>query len=276
MQVIRPFSPWIVPFVLAAGLQLQPALAADVETNTPGELRVAYRTDDKPVSFLQDGKPTGFLIELVNEIARRAGLKVTYVSTTFAAMLPGVQNHQLDTAAFGVLVTPKRAGVVNFTTATGYGQARLVSRKNAPLAAIERAGGKTVAVTTGSALIPLLQTIAPTVTIKEFPNIASSANALIAGQVDGLFTGIATASHLVEQHPELATTQTVESGMNALPVAKDRPRLLAAMNQAIAAMMKDGTYSRLFTKWNEPTIGIPERMFHDYPGMPRPAAAAAR
>jgi len=272
----RPLSPWPIAFVLAMGLHWPAARAADVETGTPGELRVAYRTDDKPVSFLQDGKPTGFLVEFVNEIARRTGLHVTYVSTSFAAMLPSVQNHQLDTAAFGVLVTPKRAEVVSFTTATGYGQARLVSRKDAPVEAIERAGGKTVAVTTGSALIPLLKTIAPTVTIKEFPNIASSANALIARQVDGLFTGIATAAHLVEQHPELTATQTVESGMNALPVAKDRPRLLAAMNQAIAGMMKDGTYARLFTKWNEPTIGIPERMFHDYPGMARPAAAAER
>lgn len=265
---------WFILFTLAAGLHSQPVLAADVETNTPGEMRVAYRTDDKPVSFLQDGKPTGFLIEMVNEIARRMGLQVTYVSTTFAAMLPGVKNHQLDTAAFGVLVTPEREAVVNFTTATGYGQARLVSRKNAPMQAVEQADGKTIAVTTGSALIPLLKKVAPTVTIKEFPNIASSTNALIASQVDGLFTGIATASHLVEQHPELAVTQTVESGRNALPVAKDRPKLLAAMNTAIAGMMHDGTYAKLFAKWNDPSVGIPQRMYSDYPGMPRAAAGA--
>src|SRR5690349_1248176 len=149
-QMNRPLSQWLIAFVLVTGLNLPAARAADVETGTPGELKVAYRTDDKPVSFLQDGKPTGFLVELVDEIARRIGLRVTYVSTTFAAMLPGVQNHQLDTAAFGVLVTPKREAVVSFTTATGYGQARLVSRKNAPVESIEAAGGKTVAVTTGS------------------------------------------------------------------------------------------------------------------------------
>ena len=263
-----------VSFALATSLPLNAAIAAGVETNVAGELRVAYRTDDKPVSFLQDGKPTGFLIELVDDIARRLGLQVTYVSTTFAAMVPAVQNHQLDTAAFGVLVTPKRAAVVDFTTPVGYGQAQLVSRRNAPLAAIERADGKTVAVTTASALIPLLQKIAPKVTIKEFPNIASSTNALIAGQVDGLFTGNATAGHLVEQHPELTATQTVESGINALPVAKDRPKLLAALNQALASAMKDGTFTRLFVKWNGPAMAIPQRLFSDYPGMPHPAPDA--
>lgn len=259
-------------FALAACLQASGVDAADLHTNSPGMLRVAYRADDKPVSFLQDGKPTGFMIDLMNAMVQRMGLKVTYVSTAFAAMVPAVQNHQYDTAAFGVLVTPKREKVVDFTTAVGYGQAQLVSRKDAPLATVESAAGKTVAITRGSALIPLLQKIAPQVTIREFPNIASSTNALLAGQVDGLFTGNATAKHLVEKHPEFEASQTVESGATGFPVAKDRPELLAAINQALASVMKDGTYTRLFVKWNPPEIGIPQRLFADYPGMPRPAA----
>jgi polar amino acid transport system substrate-binding protein len=80
-------------------------------------------------------------------------------------------------------VTPQREAVVSFTTPVGYGQAQLVSRKNAPLATLQDAEGKTVAITTGSALIPLLQKTAPKVSIKEFPNVASSTNALLAGQV---------------------------------------------------------------------------------------------
>jgi polar amino acid transport system substrate-binding protein len=258
---------------LAACIQVPAAVAGPVELSTPGMLKVAYRTDDKPVSFLEDGKPAGFMVELMNTVASRMGLKVTYVSTTFAAMVPAVRNHQYDTAAFGVLVTPERKAVVNFTTPIGYGQAQLVTRKKDPVSTLKDAAGKTVAVTTGSALIPLLQTTAPKVLIKEFPNIASSANALIAGQVDGLFTGNATAERVVEQHPELTATETVESNVNALPVAQDRPELLAAINKAIAAMMTDGTYGKLFTKWNPPGVQIPHRLFTDYPGMPPQPAA---
>jgi polar amino acid transport system substrate-binding protein len=270
MRWLRAF---LAPILLSAACVAVPAAhAGPLETGTPGVLKVAYRTDDKPVSFLQDGKPAGLLIELMNKIADRLGLEVSYVSTTFAAMVPSVRNHQYDTAAFGVLVTPEREAVVDFTTAIGYGQAQLVSRKDAPLATLESAGGKTVAITTGSALIPLLQKIAPQVSIRQFPNIASSTNALLAGQIDGLFTGNATAERVVAQHAELTASQTVESGINALPVAKDRPALLAAMNKAIAAAMTDGTYTRLFVKWNPPSVAIPERMFKDYPGMPRPAA----
>jgi polar amino acid transport system substrate-binding protein len=258
--------------VAAASGSTPAATATPLETITPGTLRVAYRTDDKPVSFLQDGKPAGYMIDLMNSVAARLGLKVTYVSTTFAAMVPAVKNHLYDTAAFGVLVTPERAAAVSFTSAVSYGQAQLVSRKDNPLATLDAAAGKTVAITTGSALIPLLQKVAPQVTIKQFPNIASSTNALLAGQVQGLFTGNATAERVVGQHSELTATQTVESGINALPVAHDRPALLTAINQAVAAAMKDGSFTRSFTKWNPPSVPISERLFSDYPGMPRPPA----
>jgi polar amino acid transport system substrate-binding protein len=80
---MRAGAAWAV--VLAACVQAPAATADPLELGTPGVLRVAYRTDDKPVSFLQDGKPTGFMVELMNTVASRMGLKVTYVSTTFAA-----------------------------------------------------------------------------------------------------------------------------------------------------------------------------------------------
>jgi polar amino acid transport system substrate-binding protein len=248
------------------------ARAASLDTLSPGVLRVAYRADDKPLSFLQHGKPAGMLVDLMNDIGRRMGLRVEYVSTSFAAMLPSVRNHQYDTAAFGVLVTPARSKVVDFTTAIGFGQARLVSRASEPLATVQSASGKTIAVTIGSALIAQLARIAPHVVIRQFPNIAASVDALLAGQVDGLFTGEAAAAHVVAQHHGLVVSQTVESGMNAFPVAKDRPALLAAMNQALAACMRDGTFTRLFVRWNPPSVPIPARLYADYPGMPHPAA----
>lgn len=246
-----------------------------LKTISAGRLKVAYRTDDKPVSFLQGGKPAGFMVDVENAIAKQLGLKVTYVAVAFSDMVPAVQNHEYDTAAFGVLVTPERKAAVHFTTPISYGQAQLVSLKSAPLAKVASASGKTVAVTRGSALIPLLQKTAPDVHVKEFPNVASSTNALLAKQVDGLFTGNATAAELLGKHKEFTATQTIISGTDAMPVAKDRPELLTAINQAIAKLMKDGTYTRLFVKWNPPNVGIPDKLFSDYPGMPHPTASSS-
>lgn len=259
--------------LLALSLSGASALAAssDFKLVQPGQLTVAYRTDDKPVSFIENGEPSGFMVEFERAIGKELGVEVVFVSTNFESMVPAVRNEQYDTAAFGVLVTPERREAVDFTTPVGYGEARLVTLEKAPIEKVESAGGKTVAITRGSALIPLLKKIAPDVTVREFPNIAASLNALKAGQVDGLFTGLATADRLVKQHPDLAASQKVVSGVDGFPVAKTRPNLLAAMNAAIAKLMKDGTYTKIFVKWNPPSVEIADKLFKDYPGMPHPA-----
>lgn len=260
----------LLAFLIAAASP--PAHAAEPPpTLQSGQLQVAYRTDDKPVSFIENGVPAGFLVDFVNAIGARLGLEPVFVSTPFAAMLPAVKNQRYDTAAFGVIVTPEREKIVAFTTPIGYAQARLVSRGAAPLDTVQAASAKTVAITQGSALIPLLGRIAPGVTIREFPNIAASLNALLAAQVDGLFTGIATADELVQRHPGLVASQTVISGTNAFPVAKTNPKLLAALNEAIAALMNDGTYTKLFEHWNPAGVTIPDQLYRDYPQMPHQA-----
>ena len=61
-------------------------------------------------------------------------------------------------------------------------------------------------------------------------------------------------------------TESVSSGVNAFPVAKDHPNLLAALNKALASIMLDGTFTTLFHKWY-PGEEIPPQLLKDYPGL---------
>ena len=243
-------------------------------TLTAGTIKFAYRADDKPVSFVQDGKPAGFMVDLTTAMAAKLNLKADYVSTNFNSMLPDVRNHLYDAAAFGVLVTPDRKKQTAFTTAVNYSQAQVISLKSAAIATVADCNGKTIAVTQGSELISLLQATAPKVTIREFPNIASSANALSAKQVDGLLTGTTTTQNLLGQHSDFLASPPVTSGLSAFPVAQDRPKLLQALNTALEQVIKDGTYTKLFAKWNPAGTKIPDQMLSDYPGMQQVPASS--
>ena len=118
-------------------------------TISAGQLKFAFRSDDKPASFVQDGKPAGFLIDLTQAMAAKMNLTPVYVSTDFDSMLPNVRNHTYDSAAFDTLITPARQKVVDFTSAVEYSEAQLISRKSASITSIQSAGSKTVAVTIG-------------------------------------------------------------------------------------------------------------------------------
>lgn len=269
----------LAPLALAALASLgfgpsAEAGAAHLKTVRPGQLTIAYRTDDKPVSFIKDGKPTGFLVELNNAVARKLGLKVVYIATNFASMVPGVRNGVYDTAAFDMLESEARAKIVDFTVPVGYNQARLVTLKTAKIEKVEDAGGKTIAITRGSALIPKLEKIAPKVSVREFPNIAASLNALLAHQVDGLFTGLSTANGLVTKHAQLAASQMVTTGKAGFPIAKDNGALKAAYDKALTGLMTDGTFTRLWEKWHPASVRIPEDLYKVYPGMPHQKPAS--
>lgn len=264
----------LLPLTAACGSSSSSG-ATTYGTLSAGTLKFAFRADDKPVSFVEDGKPAGFMVDLTTAMAAKLHLKATYVSTNFDSMLPDVRNHMFDAAAFGTLVTPARQQQTAFTTAVNYSQAQVLSLKKSPIAAVSDCNGKTVAVTQGSELIPLLQKIAPKVTVRQFPTVASSANALVAGQVDGLLTGVATTQNLLSQHKDFTASPPITSGMSAFPVAKDRPKLLTALDSALAQVIKDGTYTKLFAQWNPPGSTIPGKLLNDYPGMRQVPAASA-
>jgi len=272
----------VAAVALAAGMSLAACGGADAGSDAnslgtidAGAISFAFRSDDKPTSFVDNGKPAGFLIELTQAMAAKMKLTPKYTATDFASMLPNIRNHKYDSAAFGTLATDARKQVTDFTTPVSFGEAKMVSRKDAALSTVDASAGRTVAITRGSELIPLLKAKVPTVTVKEFPNIAASANALTAGQVDGLFTGETTALDLVTKHPDYTASPSITSGQTALPVAKDKPNLRKALDDALKAVIADGTYTKLFDKWNPKGVAIPSDMIAFYPGMQqRPGAGS--
>jgi ABC-type amino acid transport substrate-binding protein len=272
----------VAAVALAAGMSLAACGGADAGSDAnslgtidAGAISFAFRSDDKPTSFVDNGKPAGFLIELTQAMAAKMKVTPKYTATDFASMLPNIRNHKYDSAAFGTLATDARKQVTDFTTPVSFGEAKMVSRKDAALSTVDASAGRTVAITRGSELIPLLKAKVPTVTVKEFPNIAASANALTAGQVDGLFTGETTALDLVTKHPDYTASPSITSGQTALPVAKDKPNLRKALDDALKAVIADGTYTKLFDKWNPKGVAIPSDMIAFYPGMQqRPGAGS--
>ncbi|HEY4008193.1 MAG TPA: transporter substrate-binding domain-containing protein [Pseudonocardia sp.] len=90
--------------ILVAGLLLSACAGPGGGNDSGRRITFAFRSDDKPASFVQDVKPTGFMIELTQAMAQKMRVTPSYVATDFASMLPSVRNHTYDSAAFGAQV----------------------------------------------------------------------------------------------------------------------------------------------------------------------------
>jgi ABC-type amino acid transport substrate-binding protein len=73
--------------------------------------------DFPPCVILEQGKnPTGFDIEVFEEIAKRAKLNIKYgTPATFSELLDGMQNGVYDAAISGITITGERESKFDFT-----------------------------------------------------------------------------------------------------------------------------------------------------------------
>ncbi|MFN2588857.1 MAG: transporter substrate-binding domain-containing protein [Actinomycetota bacterium] len=74
--------------------------------------------------------------------------------------------------------------------------------------------------------------------------------ALIAGQVVGVFNDLPVSLDAIKDSPDLQVVQQVETGEEyAIAVAKDNPGLTEAINEALAELFEDGTYAEIFGEY---------------------------
>src|SRR3546814_15672107 len=84
-----------------AGLALAMALPAGNAAAQAKELLVATDTAFVPFEFKQNGKYTGFDIELWDAIAKQAGFKYSLRPMDFNGIIPGLQTRNIDVARAG-------------------------------------------------------------------------------------------------------------------------------------------------------------------------------
>ncbi|ROO32175.1 MULTISPECIES: transporter substrate-binding domain-containing protein [unclassified Pseudomonas] len=99
------------------------------DINDRGELRIALEADTAPFNFKEDGKLTGFEVELGQMLAGELDVRADFVVTDAADLLSGVESGKYDVAINHIALTPELAE--RFDTSATYSQpdARLLASK---------------------------------------------------------------------------------------------------------------------------------------------------
>ena len=80
-------------------------------------LRVGSETVYPPFEFLDSnsGKYVGFDIDLIDEVAKRAGFEPQILSMGLDGLIPALMSGSIDVAVSALTITPERAAKVDFT-----------------------------------------------------------------------------------------------------------------------------------------------------------------
>ncbi|HMC47724.1 MAG TPA: ABC transporter substrate-binding protein, partial [Caballeronia sp.] len=103
---------------LVASFSLMAATSAhadDLGTLAPGKLMAGVDANNKPYSYIDNGKMTGFDVELLRAVGAKLGLSVDFRAQDFSGLLPSVSNQQIDLAAGSISITTDRLKMVDFS-----------------------------------------------------------------------------------------------------------------------------------------------------------------
>jgi polar amino acid transport system substrate-binding protein len=115
--------------------------------------KIVISTDPKfpPQSELQpDGTYAGFDIDISEEIAKRLGVEVEYVTPEWTAITSGNWGGRWDISVGSMTITPERQKVLDFSPAYYYVQAQFAASEESGITTLEGLEGKTVCTSEGS------------------------------------------------------------------------------------------------------------------------------
>jgi len=236
-------------------------------TISAGTLKAATQTDEFPFAFVKNGQVTGFVVDLVDDVASKLHLHVQYKTIAFSGLLSAIANHQYDIGAIGVLDTPARSELVAFSEPIYYGSFGALARKSEHLGNLQALSSATVGAVLGTAEAAYVQKHDPKANLKTFPSETAAVGALEAHQVQAVLIGGPDVHAYLAEHSNLEALGYVPlSTPNALPMNKSDGTLVKAVNQELNVLFDNGTYAKLYHKWF-PGTPIPSELVSQHPQL---------
>ena len=233
--------------MLAAG---QAATLAQVKAS--GEFRIGTEGTYPPFTFHGDsGELTGFDVEIGREIARRLGVKAKFIEGQWDGLIAGIDADRYDAVINEVGITPERQKKYDFSTPYIASKAVLIVRKSDnSIKSFAGLKGKKSAQTLTSNFGKLAKDngaeLVPTTGFDQ------SIQLVVDRRADATIND--SLSYLdFKKHKPNAPVKVVANEANATKagviIRKGEPKLLAAIDKALADMKADGTYLKISKKY---------------------------
>jgi polar amino acid transport system substrate-binding protein len=223
----------------------------------PGKLTVCSDIPYAPFEFVAKGGDeglTGFDVALVRILAKRLGLTAEFKATPFDAIIPSLAAGNCDMVASATTITDKRRQKVEFTAPYFDADQSLLVRATDKdrYRALADLDDKAIGVQSGTTGERYAKTSAPEgATVKAFPGAEDLFNALTSGDIDAVLQDFPVNKYrALKTAGQFAVTETFKTGEQyGFAVAKDNPRLVAALDSALERTRESGDYDTVYKTW---------------------------
>lgn len=248
---------WIKRLSAAAGVATIAVGAMIGGTSAASAAKLQAVTDPSFVPFeMMDkdtGKMVGFDMDILAEVAKRAGFDYDLRTMDFNGIIPALQTGNADVALAGITITDEREKIVDFSEPYYDSGLRILKRKgDDSISKLEDLKGKKIGTKIGSTSYDFLEkNLGDSADITPYPGSADMYMALMAGSIDAVFYDAPNVGYFARTKggDKVATVGPLYEGQQYGIAFESGSEWVDDTNQALAAMKEDGTYAKIYEKW---------------------------
>ena len=252
---------------ISEGVQPDPAAVAllPASVKDKGELEVAMDLHYPPTTFLADDSttPIGLNPDVARLVAKKLGLGLKFVNTSFDTIIPGLEGGRFDFTATSMSPTPERLEVLDMIDYFNGGVSVAVAAGNPEGLSNDDLCGKNIAVTKGSnAQLKHLPNVSewtcvsqgkPAINGITLPNVQEALTQLASKRVDGVFYDTPALAWAAKQQPNAITVLTPQVDTRSKDIVsiglKKGSPLTPALQAAVQSVLDSPEYQESLSNW---------------------------
>ncbi|MCY7758450.1 MULTISPECIES: amino acid ABC transporter substrate-binding protein [Bacillus] len=229
-------------------------------------LHVGATGQSYPFAYKENGKLTGFDVEVMEAVAKKIDMKLDWKLLEFSGLMGELQTGKLDTISNQVAVTDERKEMYHFTEPYAYAGTQIVVKKdNNDIKSVDDLKGKTVAAVLGSNHAKNLESKDPDkkINIKTYETQEGTLKDVAYGRVDAYVNSRTVLMAQIKKTglPLKLAGDPIVYEQVAFPFAKDdaHDKLRKKVNNALDELRKDGTLKKLSEKYFNEDITVEQK-----------------
>ncbi len=195
----------------------------------------------------------GFDVDIIQAIARRGGVQVRIVNTPFVGIFASLVNGDIDLIVSGVTINERRKQSYDFTAPYFEARQLIAVPAGSAVQALQDLTGRKVAVVTGSTADDMASRAfgKTSANIRRFDTTPLIIAELVAGGVDAAIGDNGVIAYRVQEHKGLKTVSdsSLPKEYFGIAVKQGNAALRETLNRALAAIVADGTYAKIYRTW---------------------------
>ncbi|WP_018263560.1 transporter substrate-binding domain-containing protein [Methylobacterium sp. WSM2598] len=233
-----------------------PARAAGL----PEPVRIATEGGNPPFNYVEDGRPAGFEVDLAEALCGQARLTCRIVTHQWDGIIRGLEAGEYDAIMASLAITEKRRGRIAFSRPYYRIPSAFMARRDAPAPPLDPASlkGRAIGVAARSRELAYLEARAPGADLRVFDSVKDAGYDLRLGRLDLVLGDKRELSEILALHDGAACCRLVGDVPPGDPLLgegvgiglrKGDDALREALDEALAALVRDGTYDRIRAKY---------------------------